>query len=484
MQNEWVHQPQIFLSTQLAGSREKHFAQAAVLLSAIFFFAAAPFAKIPLVQVPVFIPVYVAFLVICDLITAVILFGQFSFLRSRALWVLASGYLFTAFIVFAYAIIFPGFFSSTGLLGAGAQTTSAMYMFWHTGFPIAVIIYALLKHKEIHSGDKRQHLHKSALPIFLGVMAVFIVVLGFTVFTTVGHAYIPVFLQDNHTTNLGHIVLFSIWMLSIIALIVLLLQRPHTVLDIWLIVVMCSWLCDIGLAAVFNTGRYDLGWYTGRIYGMLAATFLLIILLTENVAHYAKLAQLSTKLSDANASLEQLATQDGLTGIANRRFFDIYLASQVAIAYRHKRCLSLILCDVDFFKAYNDHYGHQAGDECLKQIAVVLQSCCRRPGDIVARYGGEEFAMILPETELIGAIQIAEAARVAVEQLGIPHAQSAAAPHISISSGAAVLLLTINSTPEQLITASDQVLYEAKRLGRNRTMSGEVSACNKQVTIC
>ena len=156
---------------------------------------------------------------------------------------------------------------------------------------------------------------------------------------------------------------------------------------------------------------------------------------------------------------------------ANRRFFDTYLAGQVAIAHRQKRTLALVMCDVDAFKAYNDHYGHQAGDESLKQVAAALQSCCRRPADMVARYGGEEFAIILPDTELAGAARIAEAARSAVARLNIAHAHSPAASFVSISGGVAALPGKGDLSPQQLIAAADQNLFEAKHSGRNRMVS-------------
>ena len=189
-----------------------------------------------------------------------------------------------------------------------------------------------------------------------------------------------------------------------------------------------------------------------------------------------QLAQLSTELSAANKSLEQLSLHDGLTSLANRRFFDTYLAGQVAIAHRQKRTLALVMCDVDAFKAYNDHYGHQAGDESLKQVAAALQSCCRRPADMVARYGGEEFAIILPDTELAGAARIAEAARSAVARLNIAHAYSPAASFVSISGGVAALFGKGDLTPQQLIAAADQSLFEAKHSGRNRMVSAPAEA--------
>lgn len=140
----------------------------------------------------------------------------------------------------------------------------------------------------------------------------------------------------------------------------------------------------------------------------------------------------------------------------------------MAIADRHMRPVALVLYDVDSFKAFNDHYGHPAGDACLKQIAAALQSCCRRPNDVVSRYGGEEFAMILPDTDLKGAIGIAESARDAVAALEIPHAFSPAGAHVSISGGIAVRIGALKMTPDELTKMADLNLYEAKRQGRNR----------------
>jgi diguanylate cyclase (GGDEF)-like protein len=184
-----------------------------------------------------------------------------------------------------------------------------------------------------------------------------------------------------------------------------------------------------------------------------------------------ELGQVSAQLRLVNGTLELLSNQDGLTGLANRRFFDAHLGAQISIARRYGRSLALVLCDVDSFKAYNDRYGHLAGDECLKRIAGALRSCCRRPADMVARYGGEEFALILPETELGDAAQIAHLAKGAVAQLAIAHGKSPTAPHVTISGGIAVLLH--NNSAAQLITAADRCLYQAKHLGRNRMVAAQ-----------
>jgi diguanylate cyclase (GGDEF)-like protein len=473
MQTELRHEHRVFLSTDLASRSETQFARAAVLASAVLFFAAAPFATRPLAHVTAFIPAYQSAQVISDLITAVLLFGQFSVLRSRGLLVLAAGYLFIAAIAVTHAVTFPDVLSPTGLLGAGPQSAAWLYTFWHDGFPLAVILYALLddkRHPPRTDGVSAPPSTGASRAILGSVAVVVAVVCALTFVATAYHDWLPVLVvsQDVSRARVG--IRLSVPALSLVALVMLWRRRPHTVLDLWLMVVMWAWLFDIALSGVLNAGRYDFGWYAGRIYGLAAASFLLSVLLIESGTHYARLVRLSAELSAANRFLEQLSLHDGLTNLANRRFFDSYLSAQIAIAHRHERMLALVLCDIDAFKEYNDHYGHQAGDECLTQVAAALRSCCRRPADMAARYGGEEFAMILPDTGLIGAAQIAEAAREAVVRLEIPHEHSPAGPYVSISGGVAVLRRT-DTIAQQLITAADQTLYQAKKLGRNRMVS-------------
>jgi diguanylate cyclase (GGDEF)-like protein len=471
MQVDLTHGQWAFISTKPAERRDLRWALVAMAASLLFFLAAAPFAKTPLGQVPAFIPVYVSWLVICDLITAVLLFGQFSVLRSTALLVLASGYLFTASVTFAYALIFPGLFELPGVPRAGAQTSSAMFMFWHAGFPLFVIAYTRIKAGDSGAATPRgQWSGNPHRAILACVAAIAAVTLGYTLFATWGHAALPTFLNTNRTTDLGHAVLTGIWLLSLLALVLMWWRKPHTALDVWLMVVLCAWLFDIGLGAILNTGRYDLGWYAGRIYGMVAASFLLIVLLIENSRQYAQLVQVSVELRAANTALAQLSRHDGLSGLANRRSLDEYLSEQIALANRHQRTLALVMCDVDHFKAYNDHYGHQAGDACLVQVAAALKSCCARPADMAARYGGEEFSLILPDTDAAGGTQVAESARQAVARLKIPHAHSSTGTLVSISCGVAVLRHDTGMTAQELIAAADRCLYQAKHAGRNRVV--------------
>jgi diguanylate cyclase (GGDEF)-like protein len=178
--------------------------------------------------------------------------------------------------------------------------------------------------------------------------------------------------------------------------------------------------------------------------------------------------QLQTKLEAANRELQRLASMDGLTQLANRRRFDEYLQQEWQRMTREQLPLSLILCDIDYFKPYNDTYGHQAGDRCLQQVAHTLQSAVRRPADLIARYGGEELAIILPNTQPAGAAHIAQIICTAIKNLAIPHASSTVHSCITISAGAAGIIPPFDLTPEDLIAAADRALYQAKAEGRDR----------------
>jgi two-component system chemotaxis family response regulator WspR len=185
-------------------------------------------------------------------------------------------------------------------------------------------------------------------------------------------------------------------------------------------------------------------------------------------AAYRELQELGRQLAEKNAILEQLSSIDGLTGIANRRRFDAALDEEWRRATRDDKTLSLILIDVDFFKRYNDRYGHLGGDDCLRQIAAALAAEAHRAGDLVARYGGEEFVVLLPRTAAGGTAVVAEGMRQRVVALALPHEGSEVAAHVTISLGSATLRVDEHSTPQRLIELADLALYDAKKSGRNR----------------
>ena len=179
-----------------------------------------------------------------------------------------------------------------------------------------------------------------------------------------------------------------------------------------------------------------------------------------------------SKLAEANRTLQKLSSLDGLTGIANRRSFDETLKKEWNRAMRGEKTIGLIMLDIDFFKLYNDHYGHQGGDECLKKVATGLESAIHREPDFLARYGGEEFSAILPDTDLEGAVIVAEEMRQAIKALRVEHAKSKVSDIVSISLGVSAVVPQKGTEPEILVAAADQALYKAKEDGRDCVKSG------------
>lgn len=171
--------------------------------------------------------------------------------------------------------------------------------------------------------------------------------------------------------------------------------------------------------------------------------------------------------------LERLSHSDGLTGIANRRFFNTTLAREFSRMQRHQQWLALLMVDVDDFKAFNDHYGHLRGDACLQKIAQTIGQGLKRPGDMVARYGGEEFVCLLPDTDAAGALQMAHQLQAAIALLQLPHVQAQAATFVTVSIGVAAALPHELSNSQQLLAMADARMYRAKRSGRNRIISSE-----------
>lgn len=187
-----------------------------------------------------------------------------------------------------------------------------------------------------------------------------------------------------------------------------------------------------------------------------------------------ELLKVTQQLKEANQTLHRLSTLDGLTGIANRRHFDEFLELEWKRAIRDVTPISLVIIDIDFFKAYNDTYGHQAGDDCLKQVANSLKDISKRPSDLVARYGGEEFVVLLTKTDTDGAAFLADKMRANVEALGVAHLRSQVTDRVTISLGVATIVPNQSSSSAELVAVADQALYQAKKGGRNRVKSSYV----------
>src|SRR5512138_2438612 len=298
-----VPQP-VFLSVLPAQPAERRLALGVVLGCLAISLATAPFAKVQLPRIDAFIPIYESALTFNDLITAVLLFGQFSILRSRGMLLLACAYLFTGLMIVAHMLSFPGLFAERGWLSGGAQTTAWLYMLWHAGFPLLVMIYALQR------APARADIRMAPrAAIVASVVAVMAVASAMVLLTTAGHDLLPPVMAGNRMTPAITTVMATVGLLSLAGFVLLWRRRPHTVLDLWLIVVLCAWLCEVALAVMLNAGRFDLGFYAGRIFGFIATSVVLVVLLLETRALYVRLAQSleaqRTMLQNANEMLER-----------------------------------------------------------------------------------------------------------------------------------------------------------------------------------
>ena len=353
--NELTNDSRVFLSTLRAGRRERRLALAVVLITVVAFIAAAPFAKVQLPRVWAFIPVYESAVVVCDLLTAALLFGQYRILRSKALLVLATGYLLTASTATAHLLTFPGVFSDTGWLGARSQTTAWLYVFWHGSFPLVVIAYAWLKHDDAEARVKREG--ACAPAILAGIAFAGLVAIAFTMLATLGYDWLPLQLSGPPLApryTVAHAVVLTLtWSLGLLAIAALLWRRPHSVLDLWIMVVMCAWVFDVAFAGVLNHGRFDLGFYAGRIYSLCAATFVLGILTLENINLYARVVQAldserserqrvqlqTVQLNEANALLEhRVASRTAALTAANGDLLnEVRERKRAEVALEHSR---------------------------------------------------------------------------------------------------------------------------------------------------
>jgi signal transduction histidine kinase len=302
-------------------SEQRRLARAFLLALLVFLLVTAPFAEIRLPEVRAFVPTLAAALCVSDCVTAALLFAQFSLLRQWALLVIASGYLFSALIVIAHALAFPGAFTPTGLLGAGLQSAVWLYWFWHAGLPLAIIGYALLKDTE-RVADPRV----ARAAIRVSVAGVLALVTGLFWFVTQHHDLLPVMFVDVHPLSpfrrtIGGLVVLALGG----AALWLLRRRQRSLLDQWLVVALSALLLEVFLASVLSAGRYNLAWYAGRFYQLVTAAVVMVVLLAEMTQLYAGLARSNTTLQREREMLQRAVE-------ARRRERDARLLTGDAVA--------------------------------------------------------------------------------------------------------------------------------------------------------
>lgn len=411
----------------------------------------------PLAEVPAFLPAYAMAAIVINLQTGYIILTHVPFARRRYLLVMGLAYLYVGAIVIAQMLVFPGVLAPQGLLGAGPQSAIWLWVFWHGGFP-SLILAAMV----INALDRRR-----ARVVSIGTWhnlaasgAILAVVGGLLWLVTAGQDLLPPIIDGGGFADLwrrppG----IAVTLLNAAALIaVVLVMRGRTMIGLGLALAMLASLSDT-LLTLHSGARYTLGWYAARCLSMLSALSVLAVYLREMTRLYARIIRL-------NARLETQATVDELTGLYNRRHFNRQLDAALRLARRRGGRTALLLIDVDHFKRFNDRYGHQRGDECLRQVGRAIMSVARRPGDVAARYGGEEFAVILSDADADGAAVIARRLLEAVRALALTHDDNPAGGIVTVSVGLATG--QPDTSADRLIEAADAALYDAKAEGRDR----------------
>ena len=385
------------ISAAPAEAGDRRAAYWTVAVSALAFAIAIPFAKVQLPAYPAFIAAYQSALFMGDLVTAALLFSQFAFLGSRPLLALATGYLFTAFMAVAHALTFPGLLAPAGLLGANPQTTAWMYMFWHAGFPALAIAYALTPRRD-EAPPRRPWAMVGAC-----VAAALAATIAFTALAT--SSLVPPIMQGHNYTPAMKFVVGSVWAMSALAIAILWRRRAHTVLELWLMVVLAAWIFDIGLAAVFNQGRYDFGFYAGRLYGLAAACFVLVVLLYENGLLYRRLL---TAYAGERAERRRVQEVSAELAAANRELD--------AFSYTVSHDLRAPLRAVDgYARMLEEDYGARLDDEGRRLLGVVREGSARMDRLIA---GILEFSRLGRRAPLKSRVDMTEVVRAALTALG------------------------------------------------------------------
>jgi len=385
------------ISSLSPGKAQKRLALGVVLVLFVAFFITAGFLlSIQLPRIDAFVPLYAAAMFVNDSITAVLLYAQFSILRSRALLAIASGYLFTALMLIPWMLTFPGVFAPDGLLGAGLHTTAWLYILWHSGFPAFVIAYALLKDADPIKPLWQGTVHGA---IISSVAAAVTIVCAAALLVTAGHELLPGLMLDRvHFSALNTYAMRVASVLCVLAVIALWVRR-HSVLDLWLMVVMCAFVIEMCLISFPVTTRYSVGWYSGRIFGLLSGSLVLFVLLYEITTLYPRL--LRAVLSQRREREARLMTGDTISAsIAHE--VNQPLSGMVTHAAAGLRWLDRATPDLDEAKAAFKRIvvdGHRAGAVIGSIRAIFKKDVRTRTSFDINELIGEALGLVRGELQ-------------------------------------------------------------------------------------
>lgn len=448
----------IDLGESLALPRDRRSAAIVAVLLALFTLLIAPDVGRPLFKSYPIFAIVIALAMSAIAVTAALLWAQARVTRSAPLAILALGYALTALTMLPYMLFYRGLWPQLILwVSADPQTSGWFWVEWHTLFVCTVIGYYIARHRETAAASEEAFRRLRRRLFWIGA-----IVLALTVPPLIWIDGLPVLSNDGNITPLFSAisVTLSLGALAAIAL-GFLTSRFRMVLDLWLAIASLSIFADVTLQHFSH--QFSIGWYASRVGILLAANAVLWVLLFQTATIYGQLIVTAERLR--NESLT-----DVLTGLANRRAFEQRFGEVMRDCARTNRPVALLMIDVDNFKVYNDAFGHQAGDDCLRAVAALLLANASRARDLVARVGGEEIAVIMPEVDLDGARVVAERMRAAVAAAGLPQGPTAVHPVVTISVGVAATRDPARVSIDDLVAGADRALYLAKESGRNRVV--------------
>jgi diguanylate cyclase (GGDEF)-like protein len=404
-------------------------------------------------RIQLLVPIAATIWSFAEFVTAFLLLAQFRVNGRRSFGILAASYAFSAFITWPYLAAFPGAFRM-GTLPLGDQQISIyLWMIWRCSFP-ALAILAAFNDSETSRIVGRRKMHVAICVVVASpIVAVGVV----TALVAAFCSKLPALVIAGHFQPLFmHVYVPAIISINALACIVLLGRGRLTGLSLWLAVTMFS----EGLDSFLNLSgaRYSYAWDIGKLSTVFTASVVLVMIMGD--------------IADLFARLASVARIDVLTLLPNRRAFEEHSELVFHNARRRHESVGLLVVDIDFFKRFNDSYGHLAGDECLRAVAREMATCATRPLDLVARFGGEEFAVVLPNLYLEGVLCVGERIRSVVERLEIVHGTQALG-RVTISIGAAFTPDPHSIDEATLFEIADRALYKAKERGRNRVELGK-----------
>lgn len=415
--------------------------------------------KVTLPVMPSWVAICTIAVFVASIQTAYLLYYQSKISYDSSLALLASGYMATSLLAIGWMIFLPNTLYNTNAWEQDSQTSIWIWLIWHALFPLFIILYSLQNSGKLRlSYPLSQWIFRTS-PLII-ILMVFAIIYNIDLLPIVG-------IGNKHLSIEFDVTALILSIFAIFSLISW--DGNFRRQNLWLLLAAVVHALDI-LYVIQGEERYSTGWYLGMMNSVIASSIILGVFIRHIIV-------VAKEATEANKNLNMLVETDALSGLANRRKFDTIFKTLWTLAFQQKGSICLILLDVDHFKQFNDHFGHPAGDQCLKDIAKAIKTVTKREMDLVARIGGEEFAIVMYGIKEKVAFEIAEEARKSVENLRIP-SPLLKGKSVTISAGYAIFMPQSLEASHELMEMADQALYEAKNKGRNRVVSLKTVAKN------